>query len=84
MKPFTIQNFSNTSTKKQPISPVEKYSRPPHLGSYPRNPAQAYYPALSSAPMLEDYMDHGTMKIGEKSTPPPPLDQPARHSPTDV
>ncbi|CAJ0598406.1 unnamed protein product [Cylicocyclus nassatus] len=77
-------NFSNTSTKKQPISPIEKYSRPPHLSNYPRDPARAYYPALSSAPMLEDYMDHGTMKIGEKNTPPPPLDQPPRHSPTDV
>ncbi|KAK6744430.1 hypothetical protein RB195_011251 [Necator americanus] len=76
---------SDTSMKRQPISPIEKYSRPPHLGPYPRHPpTHGYYPALSSAPILEDYMDHGTMKIGEKSPPPPSLDQPTRHSPTDV
>uniref|UniRef100_A0A1I7WLQ0 Ovule protein n=1 Tax=Heterorhabditis bacteriophora TaxID=37862 RepID=A0A1I7WLQ0_HETBA len=52
----------------------------------------AFYPSLSStnvqnktfessAPALENYMDHGTMKIGEKT---PLQDQQARSSPTDV
>uniref|UniRef100_A0A0K0D4Q0 Innexin n=1 Tax=Angiostrongylus cantonensis TaxID=6313 RepID=A0A0K0D4Q0_ANGCA len=73
----------NDSIKKQPISPIEKHSRPPHFVDFNRKPSsdQGYYPAISSAPTLEDYMDHGTIKIGEKDA---QADQSARRSPTDV
>ncbi|PIO75208.1 hypothetical protein TELCIR_02764 [Teladorsagia circumcincta] len=80
----SIQDSSINSMKKQPPSPIEKYSRPPHfLGFPPRQSSnQGYFPALSSAPMLEDYMDHGTMRIGEKVD--PQADHSSRRSPTDV
>lgn len=73
---------SNNSMKKQPSSPIEKYSRPPHFLGFPRQSSnQGYFPALSSAPMLEDYMDHGTMRVSEKD---PQADHSSRRSPTDV
>ncbi|KAJ1369632.1 hypothetical protein KIN20_031126 [Parelaphostrongylus tenuis] len=61
-------NLPNDPMKKQPISPIEKYSRPPHFVGFNGQPSsnQGYYPFISSAPVLEDYIDHGTMKIGEK------------------
>ncbi|KAK5977657.1 Innexin [Trichostrongylus colubriformis] len=77
-------NSSNHSMKKQPLSsPIEKYTRPPHFLGFPARQSsnQGYFP-VSSAPMLEDYMDHGTMRIGEKVD--PQADHSSRRSPTDV
>ncbi|VDL79159.1 unnamed protein product [Nippostrongylus brasiliensis] len=72
----------NNSSKKLAPSPIEKYARPPHFLGFPRqSPNQSYFPVLSSAPMLEDYMDHGTMRIGEKDS---QIDHSSRRSPTDV
>lgn len=76
-------NSFNNSMKKQPISPIEKYSRAPHFVGFHRQPSsnQGYYPALGSAPILENYVGHDTIKISEKDAHP---DHSVRRSPTDV